>query len=164
MDANVFRDRIARWRLEADRTQEQLDEDCKFLPGTVARLEQGKRALTDEMLVRVLICTNRDLLWTVAGVCGSFLKRLQSHEAELRQELGRGRPPQPLDQDEDFLQALDTMFAGMEIILKKQTRAADRRALMMEILSEAAERDAQADGRKRRRAAGPRKPKPVQKA
>jgi transcriptional regulator with XRE-family HTH domain len=163
MDANAFRDRIARWRLDADRTQDQLDEDCGFLPGTVARLEQGKLALTDERLVRILICTDRDLLWTVAGVCGSFLKRLQSQEAELRQELGRKRPPQSLDQDEDFLQALSTMFASMEIVLKKQTRAADRRALMAEIFAEAAEREARFDEPQRQRASGPRKPKSAQK-
>lgn len=159
MDANAFRNRIAPWRLAANLSQEALDQKCGFRKGTVGKLEEGKRTLTDEMLVRILICTDRDLLWTVAGVCGSFLQRLQSHEAELRQELGRERPPQLLDQDTDFLTALATMSASMEIVLKKQTRAADRRSLMTEIFAEAAEREARFDKPQRQRAAGPRKPK-----
>jgi transcriptional regulator with XRE-family HTH domain len=159
MDANAFRDRIARWRLDVNLSQVALDRECGFREGTIGKLEEGERALTDEMLVRILICTDRDLLWTLVEGCGSLFKRLQPIEPSLRQELGRERPPQPLDEDGELQRALDAMFANMEIVLKKQTRAADRRALMMEILSEAAARDARADGQRRKRAAGPRKKK-----
>jgi transcriptional regulator with XRE-family HTH domain len=161
MDANAFRDRIARWRLDVNLSQVALDRECGFRAGTIGKLEEGERALTDEMLVRILICTGRDLLWTLVEGCGSLFKRLQPLEPSLRQELGRERPPQPLDEDGELQRALDVMFANMEIVFKKQTRAADRRALMMEILAEAAARDAQADGQRRKRAAGPRKRKPA---
>ncbi len=164
MDADVFGNRIAGWRLDANLSQEALDQECRFAPGTVARLEQGKLAMTDDKLVRILICTGRDLLWAVAGLCGSVLKRLQSLEAPLRLELGKERPPQPLDQDDDFQNALATMFVNLEIIIKKQTRATDRRALMMDILTEAAARDPHGESPKRKRAGGPRKKKPPQQA
>jgi transcriptional regulator with XRE-family HTH domain len=161
MDANAFRDRIARWRLDVNLSQMALDRECGFREGTIGKLEEGERALTDEMLVRILICTGRDLLWTLVEGCGSLFKRLQPLEPSLRQELGRERPPQPLDEDGELQRALDAMFANMEIVFKKQTRAADRRALMLEILAEAAARDARADGQRRKRAAGPRKRKPA---
>jgi transcriptional regulator with XRE-family HTH domain len=164
MDADVFGNRIAAWRLDANLSQEDLDQECRFPAGTVARLEQGKLAMTDDKLVRILICTGRDLLWAVAGLCGSLLKRLQSLEASLRLELGRERPPQPLDQDDDFQTALAVMFTNLEIILKKQTRATDRRALMMDILTEAAARDPHGESPKRKRATGSRRKKPPQPA
>jgi transcriptional regulator with XRE-family HTH domain len=161
MDANAFRDKIARWRLDVKLGQETLDRECGFRKGTVARLEQGKLALTDEKLVRIVICTGRDLLWTLLEGCGSLFQRLQPLELSLRQELGKERRPQPLDQDGELQRALGAMFASLEIVLKKQTRAADRRALMMEILAEAAARDVRLDEPKSKRAAGPRKRKPA---
>lgn len=163
MDANAFRDRIARWRLDVKLSQGALDRKCGFREGTVARLEQGKLALTDDKLVRIMIGTGRDLMWTLLEGCGSLFKRLQSLEPSLRQELGRERPPQPLDEDGELQRALGAMLANMEIVLKKQTRAADRRALMMEILAEAAARDVRLDEPKNKRAAGPRKKKSTQK-
>jgi transcriptional regulator with XRE-family HTH domain len=163
MDANAFRDRIARWRLDANLSQKKLNQECGFRNGTIGKLEEGERALTDEMLVRIVICTGRDLLWTLLEGCGSLFKRLQPLEPSLRQQLGKERPPQPLDEDGELQRALGAMLANMEIVLKKQTRAADRRALMMDILAEAAARDARSDGPKRKRAAGPRKTKPAQK-
>ena len=163
MDANAFRDRIARWRLDVKLSQEALDRKCGFREGTVARLEQGKLALTDEKLVRIVIGTGRDLLWTLMEGFGSLFKRLQPLEPSLRQELGKERPPQPLDEDGELQQALGAMLANMEIVLKKQTRAADRRALVLEILSEAAARDVRLDEPRNRRAAGPRKKSSVAK-
>jgi transcriptional regulator with XRE-family HTH domain len=160
MDVNAFRSRVSRWRLDANLSQDELDQKCQFSEGTVARLEQGEATMTDDKLVRILICTGSDVLWAVVGLCGSLLLRLQSLEGPLRQELGRERSPQPLDQDTDFLAALKMMSANMEVIFKKQTRATDRRALMQEILSEAAARDQPADTPKRKRASGPRKKKP----
>jgi transcriptional regulator with XRE-family HTH domain len=157
MDANAFRDRIAGWRLDAGLSQEALDKACGFRSGTVGRLEQRKLALTDEMLVSIVICTDRDLLWSLVEGCGSLFKQLQSLEAPLRQRFARQPPPQPLDQDAEFRLALDAMLSNMEIVFRKQTRATDRRALMIDILSEAAARDVQGDRPKRKRATGARK-------
>lgn len=159
MDANDFRNKIARWRLELNWSQDDLDRKCEFRTGTVRRLEEEKLKLKDEMLVRILICTGRDLLWTLVEECGSLFKTLQPHEEPLRRQLGRERPPQTLDQDGEFQSALGTMLSSMAVVLKKQTRATDRRALMIDILSEAAARDAQGNQPQRLRASGPRNKK-----
>ncbi|HEY0511704.1 MAG TPA: helix-turn-helix transcriptional regulator [Thermoanaerobaculia bacterium] len=140
MDVNLFRKRIARWRLERNLSQEALDRICGFLPGTVRRLEEEKLILRDETFVRIVIGTGRDLPWTLVEECGSLFQRLEPYEEPLRQQLGKERPPQALDQDGEFQKALDLMVSNLATVLSKQARAGDRRALMIDILSEAAAR------------------------
>jgi len=157
MDAAAFRDRIRDWRMQVDMTQEELDEACGFQPGTVGRLEQGKRKLTDAILVTIIICTERDLLWTLAEGFGALFKRLRPLEAPLRQRFGKEPPQRPLDEDEELEKALTSMLAGAKVVLRKQTRASDRRALMIDFLLEAAARDAQSVQSGRKRVRGRRK-------
>ncbi|HEY7215372.1 MAG TPA: helix-turn-helix transcriptional regulator [Thermoanaerobaculia bacterium] len=157
MDAAAFRDRIKDWRMQADMSQEALDVACGFHPGTVGRMERGDLKLTDERLVAIILCTERDLLWTLAEGFGALFKRLRPLETSLRQRLGKGPPPRSLDEDEELEKALTSMLAGAKVVLRKQARAADRRALMIDFLLEAAARDAQSVQSGRQRVRGPRR-------
>jgi transcriptional regulator with XRE-family HTH domain len=158
MDAEAFRDRIRDWRMQAELTQEELDEACGFSPGMVGRLERGEDVkLTDERLAAIIICTERDLLWTLAESFGALFKRLQPLETPLRQRLGKGPPQGPQDEDEELEKALTSMLAGAKVVLRKQAHASDRRALMIDFLLEAAARGTQSVQSGRKRVRGRRK-------
>jgi transcriptional regulator with XRE-family HTH domain len=157
MDTEAFQERVKQWRIDAGLSQEALDQECGFKSGTIGRIERGTLKLTDDRLVTIVICTKRDLLWTLAETYGSLLKRLQPIEVFLRQQLGKAPPPNPPDKDEEFEQALASMLMGAETVFRKQMRASDPRTLIADVLLEAAARDVRGDEPERRRIRGPRK-------
>jgi transcriptional regulator with XRE-family HTH domain len=157
MEASEFQGKISRWRLEAEMSQEDLDKACGFKPGTVGRLEQDKLPLDDERLVRILICTDRDLLSTLAESYGALFKRLQPLEGTLRARFGKPSPPPPPDEDEEFRRGLAAMLSGLEMVLRKVGRVSDRRAMILDLLTEAAARDARSEKPARKRIRKPRR-------
>jgi transcriptional regulator with XRE-family HTH domain len=157
MDADAFRKKIAKWRLDVNMSQAELDEACGFRRGTVGEIELGDLNLTDEKLVSIMICTNRDLLWTLMEDFGSLFKRLQPLEASLRRRLGKEPLLLPPDEDEEFERGLASMLAGMEIVYRKQLRISNRRTLLTDALLEAAARVSPRAKPNRKRAEKPRK-------
>jgi len=157
MDADAFRNKVVKWRLDANMSQDDLDDACGFRLGTVGEIERGDLDLTDEKLVSILICTNRDLLWTLMEDFGSLFMRLQPIEASLRRRLGKEPLPLPPDEDEEFERGLRSMLDGAEVVYRRQLRVSNRRTLLTDALREAAARDSPRAEPERRRAKKPRK-------
>ncbi|HTG31733.1 MAG TPA: helix-turn-helix transcriptional regulator [Thermoanaerobaculia bacterium] len=145
MDAGFFQDRVKGWRIAAELTQVELDEACGFSKGTVGDIEQGKKPLSEEQLVAIVICTSRDLLPTLMESFGSLYKRLQPFEAPLRRRFGKEPPPLPPDETEEYRQGRDRLFSGADILLRKLLIVSDRKAFLAEVLLDAAARDARSD-------------------
>jgi transcriptional regulator with XRE-family HTH domain len=140
MDLRGFQDRIARWRAEADLTQDELDGECGFRSGTVGRLERKKREMTDEQLIRILIATKRDLLWTLLESCGSLYKRLKPLEEDLRRQQGAELPPTLLE-DGEFQNGIANFLSGAQVVLAKVAKASDPKAWATDLLLRAAIKD-----------------------
>src|SRR3954462_9465063 len=102
MDVSQFQDEIAKWRVAAGFTQAELDARCDFKSGMVGRLEQKRVNMTDDQFLRILICTKRDLVWTILESCGSLYARLQPLEVELSRQLRAGPASYKPLIDEDF--------------------------------------------------------------
>jgi hypothetical protein len=151
MDVSEFQDEIAKWRIAAGFTQDQLDERCEFPLGTVGRLEQKKTTMTEDHFLRILICTKRDLVWTLIESCGSLYARLQPLEAELSKRFRAG-PSQyrPLI-DEEFQKSLAAMLAGAQVVLTKVAKASDPKAWITDVLLRAAHEGTTDDPPKRHR-------------
>jgi transcriptional regulator with XRE-family HTH domain len=145
MDAGVLQDRVKGWRIAAELTQVELDEACGFTKGTVGDIEQGKKSLSEEQLVAIVICTNRDLLPTLMESFGSLYKRLQPFEAPLRRRFGKEPPPPPLGETENYRLGRDRLFSGADILIKELLRISDRNAFLAEILFDAAAREIRRD-------------------
>lgn len=163
MDAGFFQDRVKGWRIAAELTQVELDEACGFSKGTVGDIEQGKKSLSEEQLVAIVICTNRDLLPTLMESFGSLYKRLQPFEAPLRRRFGKEPPPPPHGETENYRQGRDRLFSGADILIKEMLRISDRNAFLAEILFDAAARITRSDKPKPQRVkkkGGPRKKRP----
>ena len=69
MKANDFRGKIADWRLARNLSQEELDQECGFQPGTVARIEQEKLEMKNDQFLRILERTGQDLVSTRLADC-----------------------------------------------------------------------------------------------
>jgi hypothetical protein len=133
-----FRSRIAQWRKDADFTQADLDKACGFPSGTVQRLEQRRLILKDEYLVRILISTRRNLLWTLCASLGSLYRRLEPLDVEWREAMNAPEAPMPADDDPEYQADLDRMFSGMEAVAKRIYRAADPKTSIRDFLLRAA--------------------------
>lgn len=151
MDVSEFREEIAKWRTAAGFTQVDLDEKCEFPPGTVGRLEQRKSRMTEEQFIRILICTKRDLVWTLLESCGSLYARLRSLEAELSKQFRAGSTPYKPLIDEEFQRGLAEMFSGAQVVLTKVARAADPKVWATDLLLRAASQGSTDDQPKRQR-------------
>ncbi|HKV13150.1 MAG TPA: helix-turn-helix transcriptional regulator [Thermoanaerobaculia bacterium] len=137
MDLSGLRDKVARWRAEAGLTQEDLDQECGFRPGTVGRLERKKREMSDEELIRILIATKRDLLWTLLESCGSLYKRLKPLEEDLRRRQGVEHPPTFLE-DGEFQNGITSFLSGMQVVITKMAKASDPGVWAADLLLRAA--------------------------
>lgn len=146
-----FREMIAYWRKAADFTQAELDKACGFPSGTVQRLEQKRLLLKNEQLARILIRTDRDLLWTVSGIVGALYRQLEPLDARLRAELGVPEAPVP-DDDPEYQEDLDRMLSAMQSVAKRIYRAADPRTSFRDFLLRAAADFPPEPGRRRVRA------------
>jgi transcriptional regulator with XRE-family HTH domain len=151
MDVSEFQDEIAKWRIEAGFTQPELDEKCKLRRGTVGRLEQKKLKMTEDHFLRILICTKRDLVWTLLESCGSLLARLQPLEAELSKRFRAGPNSYKPLIDEDFQNGLAELLSGAQVVLTKMARAADPKAWAIDLLLRAASQGDADDQPKRHR-------------
>lgn len=89
MDATSLRPDIARWRLQAGFSQEELDQEAGFSKGTIGRIERGDRNVTEEEIVRILVALNLEVTVTLISACGGLLRRLLAAEPQVRERLGR---------------------------------------------------------------------------
>jgi transcriptional regulator with XRE-family HTH domain len=151
MEATAFQDRVKAWRTAADLTQVELNKICGFSEGTIAEIEQGRKSPSDEQLVAIIICTNRDLLPTLLESFGSLCRRLLPLEATLRRRFDKEPPPPPPDETEDYRHGRDLLFSGADILLKQLLRISDRKNFLTEILLDAAARDIASEEPKRNR-------------
>jgi transcriptional regulator with XRE-family HTH domain len=145
MELRFFQYKVKDWRIAAKLTQVELDEACGFSKGTVGDIEQGKKPSSEEQLVAIVICTNRDLLPTLMESFGSLYRRLQPFEASLRRRFGKEPPPPPPDETEEYRQGRDLLFSGADILLRNLLRISDRKAFLTEVLFAAAARDTRSD-------------------
>ncbi|MEA2603603.1 MAG: hypothetical protein QOF89_4595 [Acidobacteriota bacterium] len=158
MDVSEFQEEIAKWRIAAGFTQEELDEKCELRPGTVGRLEQKKLKMTEDHFLRILICTKQDPLWILLASCGSLYARLRPLEAELSKRFRVGPNQYKPLIDEDFQRGLKEMFSGAQVVLTKVARAADPKAWAIDLLLRAASQGAADDQPKRHRVRAKRLP------
>lgn len=145
-----FRSRIAQWRRDAEFTQADLDEACGFRSGTVQRLEQKRLLMRDEHLVRILISTRKNLLWTLCASLGSLYQRLEPLDARLREVMNAPEAPMPTDDDPEYQADLDRMFSGMQAVAKRIYRAADPKTAIRDFLLRAASEAPQGEPRRKR--------------
>jgi transcriptional regulator with XRE-family HTH domain len=149
VDPIDLRTRIPLWRESAGLTQGELDRACRFKRGTVARLEQQRLKLTEEQLIRILICTDRDLLWSLAETFGTLYRRLEQLEGDQRASLGKPAAVEDLPADDEFQNGLQKMLSGAQVVLMKMARASDQRRWFADILLRAAGTDPARRERKR---------------
>ncbi len=157
MEAKAFQDRVKDWRIAADLNQVQLNEACGFPEGTIAEIEQGRKELTEEQLVVIIICTNRNLLPTLLESFGSLYRNLRPLEATLRRRFDKEPPPPPLYATEEYRQGRDLLFAGLDQMLKLTLRVSDREDFIDKILFDAADRDIKPKQSRVRKKGGTRK-------
>ncbi|HYX26237.1 MAG TPA: hypothetical protein VFC23_18940 [Thermoanaerobaculia bacterium] len=158
MDVSEFQEEIAKWRIAAGLQQVELDERCEFRRGTVGRLEQRKSRMTEEQFIRILICTKRDLVWTLIESCGSLYARLQPLEAELSKRFRAGLSQNRPLIDEEFQRGLADMLAGAQVVLSKVAKASDPKAWVTDVLLRAAQaHEGAADESPKRRRVRPKR-------
>jgi transcriptional regulator with XRE-family HTH domain len=157
MEAKAFQDRVKDWRIAAGLNQVQLNEACGFPEDTVTEIEQGRKALTEEQLVAIVICTNRDLLPTLLESFGSLYKKLRPLEVTFRRRFDKGPPPPPPDETEEYRRGRDLLFSGADVLLKLLLRISDRQSFLAEILLDAAARDIKPKQSRVRKKGGTRK-------
>jgi transcriptional regulator with XRE-family HTH domain len=153
VDPIDLRTRISLWRESAGLTQGELDRACKFKRGTVARLEQHRLKLTEEQLVRILISTGRDVLWSLAETFGALYRSLEPLERDQRASLGKPAALEDLPADDEFQNSLQKMLSEAQVVLSKMARASDQRRWFADILLRAAGTDPAQRKRKRVRKA-----------
>ena len=149
MNVSDFKSRIAGWRIEENFSQEELDEECGFRPGTIARIEQGKLEMKDEQLVRILRSVGRDLLWTLVEDCGDLYSKLLPLDEEIARRSGTSSPAQSMWQDTEFESALTGLLSGAQVVLSKVAKASDPKPWVSDLLLRAAGRASGAPRRKR---------------
>lgn len=154
MEPIDFRSKIAEWRTNEGLTQDELDEACGFRSGTVGRLERKLLKMTDEQFIRIVLFTNRDLLWVLAESCGSLYKRLVPLERNLSATLGKPAS-RDLPADPEFRNGLQDLLSGAQVVLTKVAKASDPRMWLSDLFLRAASTDAVNQRSKRVRKARP---------
>lgn len=138
MDVREFQDKIAKWRSEAGLKQPELDEACGFLAGTVGRIERGTRKMSEEEFIQILAATKRDLVWTLLESCGALYAQLQPLETDREKRMNEEKSSHFPQEDEELRSGLDDLLAGIQVVLTKIARAADRKRWISDILIQAA--------------------------
>jgi transcriptional regulator with XRE-family HTH domain len=149
MNVNDFRHKISEWRIEENFSQEELDEECGFRAGTVARIEQGKLEMKDEQFVRILRSTGRDLLWVLLEDCGDLYSKLRPLDDKLAHRSGTNSPAQGMWRDTEFETALTGLLSGAQVVLSKVAKASDPKPWVSALLLRAASRASGTPQRKR---------------
>lgn len=154
MKVNDFRNKIADWRLARNLSQEELDVECGFQLGTVARIEQERLELKNEQFLRILECTGRDLLSTLLEDCGTLFSELLPLVQEISPSSGNDSSVQGAWHDREFETALSGLLSGARVVISKVAKASDQKLWASDLLLRAASQASKAPARKRARKPG----------
>jgi transcriptional regulator with XRE-family HTH domain len=151
MNVNDFRSKIGGWRLAKNLSQEELDLECGFLPGTVARLEQEKVEMKNDQFLRILGRTGRDLVSTLLEDCGTLFRELLPLAQEISPSSGNDSSAQGIWHDREFESALSGLLSGARVVISKVAKASDQKLWASDLLLRAASQASKAPARKRAR-------------
>jgi transcriptional regulator with XRE-family HTH domain len=151
MNVNDFRSKIGGWRLAENLSQEELDLDCGFPPGTVARLEQEKVEMKNDQFLRILRRTGRDLVSTLLEDCGTLFSELLPLAQEISPSSGNDSSTQGIWHDREFESALSGLLSGARVVISKVAKASDQKVWASELLLRAARQASKAPARRRAR-------------
>ncbi|HEX3531872.1 MAG TPA: helix-turn-helix transcriptional regulator [Thermoanaerobaculia bacterium] len=138
MKVSDFQSKIAEWRLAENLSQQQLDRECGFARGTIARIEQGKLEMKNDQFLRILERTGRDLLATLLEDCGTLFSELLPLSQEIAQSSGTGSAAQSVWHDRELETGLTDLLSGARVVLSKVVKASDQRLWASELLLRAA--------------------------
>jgi transcriptional regulator with XRE-family HTH domain len=140
MDANSLRPDIARWRLQAGFSQEELDQEAGFSKGTIGRIERGGRNVTEDEVVRILVALNLNVSVTFISACGGLLRKLLAAEPLVRDRMDR-KPFRSSAEDSgqtEFEENMERLLGSMREILLHIGKVSDPERWIKELMLAAA--------------------------